>query len=298
MNQIFDIIDEVIQDVIGTTRFILGRAWQIFRGLLRVSFVFLAFVFLWSIGTEMQEGGSALYWVGGAIRTGAVLFPVGLGVVYAQKVTRMGNLRLGGFSTKSSDQSIPFMVFDGVVFLVVMMVAAVSNYRFQAAPFRVVQSVVASVGDVLPETQNKWTPEEKRRSARSKETPSPTSVNPDCTVVQKESGIISAVGSANSLYVANRCLEFYFEQRTYQAVARFTKNPCPDGMVPFFQAIKGTPQLWGKPVTSPDSYVGGGIKSIPTAGMKVRGWTTGKLDIKKAVYSPFTAVTKMMCVLQ
>ncbi len=136
-------------------------------------------------------------------------------------------------------------------------------------------------------------------------TPSPPSLakNPDCTYVQRADGRISGDQAIRTLYVANRCEEFFFEQHTYEADVRFENNPCsllaswgvPSGKTPLFQAVSGSPQLWGF-VDSPGIVEGSqwGWINLDKNGTRVL-WK-GYVRVQKAQMSLSRAVTKLSCV--
>ena len=142
------------------------------------------------------------------------------------------------------------------------------------------EDVKPSSGGSSATTPAPWNPAKGRRQE----------ANPECTRVQREDGIISGNQAMRSMFVENRCKEFFFEQHTYKAVVRFGGNPCSVGEKLLFQEVSGTPQLWGKAAHPIQGWL-----NLDGKGTEVTDWREG-VWVQKAVYSPFTAITKVSCV--
>lgn len=140
------------------------------------------------------------------------------------------------------------------------------------------------------------TPEEKEdRRKRAEQAralaamaPSSVSPKPECTQVQRADSVLSGVMAINTMYVANQCMEFYFEQHDYRGVVKIEQNPCPAGRMPLFQAVKGSPQLSG----FVDSSLG--WINLDLSGTRVN-WK-GFVNIKKSQFSLVSSITKLSCV--
>ena len=157
---------------------------------------------------------------------------------------------------------------------------------------------------IKPWWERWWATIEKWNSERATATTAPkaetskpgggwfsSSIDPDCTVVQRAEGTLSGNAEMKAKFVASRCKEVYFEQHDNDGVVQFN-NPCPGWKV-FFQAVKGSPQLWGRRINR-GPFISGGIADIPNEGMEVTDWRD-EVNLKKFALSPFTAVTKVAC---
>lgn len=122
------------------------------------------------------------------------------------------------------------------------------------------------------------------------------SANPECTRIQRAEGIVSGSQAVRSMYVENRCIEFFFEQHDYRGWVEFVNNPCAElptstraGVNPLFQAVSGSPQLWGFGF-SPEWWGG---TTLDASGKKL-AWE-GPVRLEKPI-AAFRAVTKLSCV--
>ena len=139
-------------------------------------------------------------------------------------------------------------------------------------------------------TVEKWNTDRRASAEAVPKIATTSELNTDCTRVQREDGIISGNHAMRSMFVENRCKGFFFEQHTYKAVVRFSGNPCKTGERLLFQKVSGTPQLSGKAAHPIQGWL-----NLDSKGTEVTDWREG-VWIQKAVYSPFTSVTKVSCV--
>jgi hypothetical protein len=297
MYHVFEVIEEVVHDIITTAWSVLVRYLRMVGMVVRLLLVVLAFVYLWSIGKELQELGGVWDWVGWVIWWSVWVFGVIFSIEFLRRVTRKGAF-LEGFYGRGG--SIPFIAFDvACVVGIGIWSATYPHYEFSLPLLRLTEHIISSAGALVPDISTGGTRAAIKNmpSQQSPNVPrsSSSAINPDCTIVQRAEGTLSGNEAMRSKFVANRCKEVYFEQHDSDGIVRFY-NPCPGWKV-VFQKVNGSPQLWGRRI-NPYPYESGwiaGIADIPPEGIVVTDWSS-KVDLKKFSLSPFTAVTKVMCV--